>query len=162
MVMSTGCNPLTAGTVQRKEKDGSRIQVPFPDSLVLYNKYMGGVDRGDQKRGYYSCRTKSRKFYKYFLLDVAITNTYILLQQFSDTTLTNIKDYRIQLAKLLIGDYCSRRRPGRGGGAIRTLPLRHFPMKVKDTNHPTCVVVSRVRHLVVPHRLAWHANLVEK
>ena len=76
MVMSTGCNPLTAGTVQRKKKDGSRIQVPCPDSLVLYNKYMGGVDRGDQKRGYYSCRTKSRKLYKYifyFLLDVAIT-----------------------------------------------------------------------------------------
>ena len=26
---------------------------------------MGGVDRGDQVRGYYSCRTKCRKFYKF-------------------------------------------------------------------------------------------------
>ena len=42
---------------------------------------MGGVDRGDQLRGYYSCRSKSRKFYKYifyFLLDTTITNAYIL------------------------------------------------------------------------------------
>ena len=43
-------------------------------SMVDYNTFMGGVDRGDQVRGYYSCRTKCRKFYKYtfhFLLDVA-------------------------------------------------------------------------------------------
>ena len=45
---------------------------------------MGGVDRGDQLRGYYCCRTKSRKFYKYifyFLLDVAITNAFILMKK---------------------------------------------------------------------------------
>ena len=34
---------------------------------------MGAVDYSDQLHGYYSCRTKSRKFYKYniyhFLLD---------------------------------------------------------------------------------------------
>lgn len=42
---------------------------------------MGGVDRGDQLRQYYHLRLKSRKFYKYifwFLVDVSITNTYIL------------------------------------------------------------------------------------
>ena len=128
--MSTGCNPHCTGTVQRKEKDGSRMEVTCPDSGLLYGKHMGGVDRGDEKRGYYQCRTKSRKFYIYFLFDVAITNTYVLLRE---CPLKTIKDYRIQLAKF--GDYCSRRRPGRSGGLIRPLPLRHFPIKIRDPNH---------------------------
>ena len=64
MVMSTGCDPSTAGLVQRKEKDGSQVQVSCPESVIFYSKHMGGVDRGDQKRGYYQCQTKSRKFYK--------------------------------------------------------------------------------------------------
>ena len=58
---------------------------------------MGGVDRGDQLRGYYSCRTKSRKFYKYifyFLLDVTITNAYALYKNyFSEPTIKNVKDF---------------------------------------------------------------------
>ena len=40
------------------------------------NTFVGGIDGGDQVRCYYS-----RKFYKYifhFLLDVAITNAFIL------------------------------------------------------------------------------------
>ena len=68
-------------SVLRRQKDGTRIPVPCPQSIIDYNNFMGGVDRGDQVRGYYSCRTKCRKFYKYifhFLLDVTITNAYIL------------------------------------------------------------------------------------
>ena len=48
---------------------------------VAYNKFMGGVDQGDQKRGYYATKIRSRKFYKYianFLLGVAVTNSFIL------------------------------------------------------------------------------------
>ena len=90
-----------------------------PDNIIHYNKYMGGVDRGDQLRGYYLCRTKSRKFYKYifyFLFDVAITNAYILYKHFHShpsKSLLFVKDFRLQLAKELIGSYCSRRVPGR-------------------------------------------------
>ena len=53
---------------------------PLSRRIISYKKFMGGVDRGNQLRGYYSCRTKSRKFYKYiftFLLDVAITNSFL-------------------------------------------------------------------------------------
>ena len=96
---------------------------------------MGGVDRGDQLRGYYCCRTKSRKFYKYicyFLLDVAITNAFILYKHYNphpSKGLLTMKDFRLQLAKELIGNYCSRRVPGRSGGATHTLQLQHFPLK---------------------------------
>ena len=75
---------------------------------------MGGVDSGDQKRGYYKRRTKSHKFYKYilyFLVDTSVTNTYIL-QCESGKWSDNIKEYHTQLAKMLIGDYSSCCRVG--------------------------------------------------
>ena len=72
---------------------------------------MGGVDRGDQLRGYYNCKVKSRKFYKYifyFLLDVSITNAFILYKNFrSSPTFNTIKKFRLQLARELIGGYTS-------------------------------------------------------
>ena len=40
----------------------------------------------------------------------------------------SLKQYRLQLARQLIGYYCSRRRAGRHGGAIASLPLQHFPL----------------------------------
>lgn len=46
-------------------------QVSCPDTIILYNKDMRGVDRGDQKRGCYSCRTES-KVCLLFLVWIAI------------------------------------------------------------------------------------------
>ena len=139
MVMSSNCHPDEAGTVPRRQQDGSRIPVTCPESIIRYNKYMGGVDHGDQLRGYYNCRTKSRKFYKYiytFLLDVAITNAFILLKYFCPgSRISNYKNFRLQLAKELVGNYCSRRRRGRGGTVIHTLPYRHFPITMEDENN---------------------------
>ena len=133
-VMSTTSQPSATGTVLRRQKNGTRLSVPCPEAILTYNQYMGGVDRGDQLRGYYSCKVKSRKFYKYifyFLLDVSITNAYILYKNFcSSPTFNNMKKFRLQLARELIGEYTSRRRAGRGGGVIRPLPLQHFPLKV--------------------------------
>ena len=109
-VMSTTSQP-DVGTVLRQQKDGFRISVPCPLSIMEYNNFMGGVDRGDQVRGYCSCRTKYRKFYKYifhFLLDVAITNAYILQKGYcSSAPFKTIKEFRMQLANELIDDYCS-------------------------------------------------------
>lgn len=137
--MSSVCQADEAGTVLRRLQDGSRVPIPCPESIIRYNKYMGGVDRGDQLRGYYSCRTKSRKFYKYvytFLLDVTITNSYIIMKDFGQTCpFVDYKSFRLQLAKELIGEYCSRRRCGRGAMVVHTLPYRHFPMTMPDENN---------------------------
>ena len=113
MVMSTNCQPSSCGTVRRRQKDGSSIEVPCPESIIRYNQFMGGVDRGDQLHGYYHCRSKSRKFYKYiffFLFDVAITNAYILMKAAGSCPFKDFKSFRLQLSKDLIGEYCSRRR----------------------------------------------------
>ena len=58
-VMSTTSQPSATGFVFRRQRDGTRIQVPCPEPIITYNRFMGGVDRGDQLRGYFGCRTKS-------------------------------------------------------------------------------------------------------
>ena len=62
-VMSTNTNGKDATTCKRKERDGSTTSVKIPKNTYSYNKYMGGVDRADQMRGYYQWKLKSRKFY---------------------------------------------------------------------------------------------------
>ena len=116
-MLSTMSNPLTTSSVERKQKDGSKITVPCPDAVVVYNKYMGGVDKGDQLRHYYRIRTKCVKNYKYifwFLVDVVITNANII-SHFSpvNTSERSLKAFRLKLADQLIGSYCSRQRSGR-------------------------------------------------
>ena len=146
---------------------------------------MGGVDRGDQVRGYYSCRTKCRKFYKYifhFLPDIAITNAFILQKGYcSSAPFKAIKEFRLQLASELIGDYCSRRRAGRGSGVVRFSlsiifrppSLRKIPKRGESTRRhdvvgPTVevkeclylLVLPRVQGVVVPHGRATHRLLM--
>jgi len=116
-MLSTMSNPLTTQSVERKQKDGSKVMVPCPDAVVVYNKFMGGVDKGDQLRHYYHIRTKCVKNYKYifwFLLDMVITNAHII-SHFSPviTSERSLKAFRLTLAEQLIGSYCSRKRSGR-------------------------------------------------
>ncbi len=133
--MSTNTQPSAQGTVLRRQMDGTRVPIPCPELIITYNQSMGGVDCGDQLRGYYGCRTKSRKFYRYiFLFDVAVTNAYVLQKNFfAGSRHKTIKDFRLHLAQELIGEYCSRRRLGRTPSSIRTIPLRHFPVKATNS-----------------------------
>ena len=132
-VMYTGFDPAEHGTVLRRLKDGTRQSFPCPAACIAYNKYMGGVDVGDQLRGYYHVRMKSRKCYKYvanFLLDTAITNAFVLFRMSHPGTKPRVLKFRELLAKQLIGDYCSRRRAGRSGQVVKPLPLQHYPIGV--------------------------------
>ncbi len=104
---------------------------------------MGGVDRGDQMRGYYRCPTKYHKFYMYifsFLMDVCITNSYILYKRYSSspTNKTSLA-FRLQLAEELIGDYASKKRAGTST-AVKTLPIAHFPLHHQDRRRGRCYV----------------------
>ena len=115
-VVSTLASPNDHTFVNRGQKDGSRIPVPCPVCIFLYNRYMGGVDLGDQLRGYYHVRLKCMKNYKYifwFMFDVAITNAHIL-QSYDVSTAgaSDLKRFRMKLAEQLIGTYMSRKRAG--------------------------------------------------
>ena len=64
-IVSTLASPTDTTSVNRTQKDGTKVAVPCPRSVALYNEYMGGVDNGDQLRGSYPVRLKCRKNYKY-------------------------------------------------------------------------------------------------
>ena len=102
-MLSTLSQADATHTAQRKQQDGTRVSVQCTDAVVLYNRYMGGVDKRDQLRQYYRVRTRCRKYYKYifwFLFDVAITNSYIL-SLFTPTTIPRthqrLKAFRLRL-----------------------------------------------------------------
>ncbi len=100
---------------------------------------MGGVDRGDQLRGYYHVRMKCRKVYKYiynFLFDVAITNGFIVYHYGHPSSKLKIKDFRCQLANELISNYCSRATVGYG--KPKKLLMAHFPYMSEQRKRGRC------------------------
>ena len=59
---STLAKPDDYTTVNRQQKDGTQLAIRCPVCVSLYNRFMGGVDLGDQL---YHVRLKCRKNYKY-------------------------------------------------------------------------------------------------
>ena len=117
-MLSTVAQADVTHIAHRKQKDGTRAPVQCTDAVMLYNKYMSGVDKGNQLRQYYRVRMRCYKNYKYifwFLFDVAITNSYIL-SLFAPTIMPlshqRLKMFRLQLAEQLVGDYNTRKRLG--------------------------------------------------
>ena len=88
---------------------------------------MGGVDSGDQLRGYHRCQIKSRKFLKYifFLFDVAITNS---LHKHNEQKSQEHK----ALSSEPIANYSYSKPPGRVSRSIQLLPMLHFPRRIPD------------------------------
>ena len=131
---STNTDLKVAKVVNRKQRDGSTQNVKCPETVTMYNANMGGVDRNDQLRGYYNVQIKSRRFYKYLFfaaLDITITNCFILSKFFPNVKQKNIKEFRVLLADMLIGDYNSRKRRGRPSlmNPIKRFCSSHFPTK---------------------------------
>ena len=90
---------------------------------------------------YYQVRLKESKLYKYifcFVHEVNVTNAYILFTHYCiatnhDPAMKWLKEFRLELARGLIGDYNSRKRPGCGATPRCTLAIRHVPVKVKKS-----------------------------
>ncbi len=138
MVVYTGCDPKKSLTVMRRRKDGIRASVTCPEPIKIYNDKMGGVDRGDQLRGYYHVRMKCRKVYKFifnFLFDVSITNSFITYQLSHPNSKLKIKDFRVRLANELIGDYSSKMT---SGSRQKKLRMSHFPYRNEQRKRGRC------------------------
>jgi hypothetical protein len=151
LVVSSNTNPTDKLTITRKKNNGSTIQIDCPRAINNYNKYMGGVDLNDQLRNYYTFHLKSRKSYKYiffFLFQLCVTNAFILSKHYSSINVRNIKMFREKLAVQLIGEYCSRKRPGRPNilpPAKKYQKITHFPCKISNLVH-RCYYCSHYLH----------------
>jgi hypothetical protein len=70
-LLSTNSDPLNDGAVEHKTGKGNEeVEIPCPQAIINYTKYMGGVDISDQKREYYL----SKKWWEFiFLTQVSAT-----------------------------------------------------------------------------------------
>ena len=171
-VIATDSDPTQMDSVSRKHKDGSSHTYPCPPAIGEYNRKMGGVDNNDQLRGYYHVCLKCRKYYKYifwFLFDLMVTNSFILCRDFTDLPYKSVKDFRVALAKELIGSYASRKRPGRPRHtpAARRFCQAHFPTRGAENGRryhhcyhnkkqtPDSMVLQRLQHFPMSQWTWW-------
>ena len=128
----TSCPGDILPLVKKKKKDGTLENVPCPDIIREYNAYMGGVDRNDQMKSYYTIPCAGKKWWMRIFLDIldrAIHNSNILHNESPNHSRQSLKTFRINLAQSLIGDFSSRRRTGNPpfGPLEKRFVERHFP-----------------------------------
>ena len=119
-VVSTMYNAEGDDTVKRRKKgpDGRMqdIEINRPPNITQYCKYMGGVDLSDQNRSYYPVQSRRNikwwKYIFYFLLDISIVNSWVLMDAVLGKKTEHL-DFRRYLAKQLIGRFTARKRVGR-------------------------------------------------
>ena len=112
--MSSCHNPSHMTLVERKRVEGSIINVECPVSIVDYNKYMGGVDRGDQLRKYYHVHVKSRNSYKYifwYLFEISVLNSFILSPYSCNIPNSTYLSFTDRLATELISNFNVQSNP---------------------------------------------------
>ncbi|KAM7306155.1 piggyBac transposable element-derived protein 4-like [Ixodes scapularis] len=100
--MSNYHDPQEIVEVTRKLASGAKVGVSCPKVLSDYNKWMGGVDRFDQKRNTYPADRKSKKWWCrifYYLLDAAAVNAFI---QYKSLKEVDYMQFRLMLGRQLI------------------------------------------------------------
>ena len=75
-----GKEPMKRARRYIKDK-GGRVEIDQPNSISVYNKTMGGVDRMDQNIGAYMINIRSKKWWwplSRFCVDLAVHNAFQL------------------------------------------------------------------------------------
>ena len=88
----------------RQTKGGQKKKKP--ESIILYNNFMCGVDRMDQLMSYYSPLRKTLKWYRKVVLqhlDMAMVNAFILYKKVGGTK-AQLKFRKSVIASLLSSD----------------------------------------------------------
>nr|XP_006820355.1 PREDICTED: piggyBac transposable element-derived protein 3-like [Saccoglossus kowalevskii] len=86
--------------------------LPAPNVIYNYNEYMGGVDRANQLRSYYTSQRQTHKWWKYiffYLLDTVLTNSWIIFKEITNSKLTH-KSFQVQICVSLVVGFSSRKK----------------------------------------------------
>ncbi len=156
-------NPL----VKRRQADGSQADVPCPPCLPDYQKYMRGVDKGDQLESYYNIGRKSRKWWRrifFYCLEVCILNSFCMEKmvrsgehQQRGRKKRDMLSFRLELAKELIGSFSSRHRSSGRPRSVEHIQLDrlnsnlgHWPVHVdRKGNCVVCLAIIQRRNLSI-------------
>jgi hypothetical protein len=139
LLLSTNSDPLNGAVKRKTGKGNEEVEIPCPQAIINYTKYMGGVDISDQKREYYGVGWSSKKWWKFifhFVINVCVVNSLIFYDQSNRPPLTSHGNrqltFRRNLVQQLIGNYTSRKRTGRKRSlAIGTASPKLFHCLVK-------------------------------
>lgn len=105
--LSTQSNPVGDDRVNRRQRDGSIVEVPSVPVVKSYNS-MGGVDLSDQLHGYYMTGRKSKKWWRslfWFLVDISIVNAHILEKLLRNHRNRTQLAFRLELVSDLISNF---------------------------------------------------------
>ncbi|XP_047105102.1 piggyBac transposable element-derived protein 2-like [Schistocerca piceifrons] len=142
MLLSTlaGQQPIhEAGRYDKKTK--SRITIPCPQIIKLYNKHMGGVDLLDSIMGRHKILVKSRKWYIrlfYHLLDMGVVNSWLLYRRVAETKgirrTMKLSEFRMEIAHCLCRSGQTSAKRGRPSNELEN------QIQAKKTKGPTAHV----------------------
>ncbi|GFO07652.1 PiggyBac transposable element-derived protein 4-like [Plakobranchus ocellatus] len=115
-VLSTNVTPSMI-PVQRRAP-GRLIQVITPSPVIVYNKFMFGVDLADQHRSYYGMGRSGLKWWRYvawFLFQTAMINSWILFKLCNNPAPKNRRQmsqiqFRLDVCTALVAGCKSRKR----------------------------------------------------
>jgi hypothetical protein len=160
--------PLQPSMVQRTNELGTKLPVHCPPVQVDYQRYMRGVDRGDQLQTYYNLGRRSVKWWRrvfFYIVEVAVMNSYVLDRNVRPTDHAKVgwgkRDlyhFRLELTNLLIGGYRGAKRIGRPRSLHNaqlgrlTHSSRHWPLSVGTKgNCVVCLAKMNRQHLPTRH-----------
>jgi hypothetical protein len=156
-LLSTYCDPLIKSSVQRWRRSSrtgrrdKRVTLQCPHVVVEYHKWMRGVDVFSQRESYSRIGRKSKRPWPrlaWFLIDIGISNAYVLYRQYVSTLQTvnsageTPKAFRRALMQQLVGTFTARRKRGRpwSSAKIAENEPQHIP-RLRMAQRP-CVVCS--------------------
>ena len=82
ILASNFCSAIPISSCKRFDrKERKKIDIPCPQIVREYNAHMGGVDKFDMLKGFYTLDRRSRKFYMrfvHYLFGVSVINGWLL------------------------------------------------------------------------------------
>ena len=122
--------------VNRKQKDGTLQRITCLQLISSFNTYMGGVDKNDQMKSYYTIPVSGKKWWSRILFNLvnrSIFYNFVLEQESPNHAERTLKSFCINLAKQLIGDFSSQRKRGDPQMSLET-PLLGCALPLKIHN----------------------------
>lgn len=130
--LSTQSNPVGDEQVNRRQRDGSIIQVPSAPVVNSYNNL------NDQLRGYYMTGRKSKKWWRCLFC----VNAHILEKLSTRHTNRTQLTFRLDLIKNLIGNFSARK-------------LSASSARIEGGHWPIPYTKGRCKHCLKQRKVTW-------
>lgn len=170
LFLSNFHNPEEKGTVKRKQKDGTSVEINCEQLVRDYNRYMGFVDKSDMLKSCYELDRKSKKWWHrifFHFVDLTLVNSFIIFKNLTTGADISLKDFKIAVATGLIGakpqmPKLGRRsldKPSASNRFKKQIPLEIRTDKASHMpQHGSKVRCTHCSTKAVPHRTRWHCT----